>query len=449
VAEFELIQTEAGERLSITGAPPRDFVGKPEDDAMICPLSEQNAAALRRALPWTGPVPVGLKKSIGTGDRLGLATPGHISAVKGSGLFPTLAQQSIREMSRSSRTPQDVMDDVTWAVLRVDYRDGFGSDADHLKTVEEIDRTIAAGFVGFTLDPGGYVDNDAHTDGYDALQTKFAALPWDRLDTNPEALKQRYVGGSPVGELTDEVVLRAAAKYGAAVADVVHMARHLTGRMDGQPFDLEVSVDETETPTSPAEHYFIASELMRLGVTFHGLAPRFTGRFEKGVDYIGDLDEFEQSFAVHARLARELGPYKLSIHSGSDKFSIYPIIAKHCGEYVHVKTAGTSWLEALRVVAMQNPSLFREVLAFAIDRYPTDKASYHVSAQLEKIPAEIADGDLPALFDNFDARQVLHVTYGSVLDVYRDALFATLRAHGDAYAQVLKTHFDKHISPFR
>jgi hypothetical protein len=369
--------------------------------------------------------------------------------VKGTGLFPTLAQQSIREMSRSSRTPHDVMDDVTWAVLRVDYRDGFGSDADHLKSVDEIDYTIAAGFIGFTLDPGGHVDNDAHTDGYETLQTKFAALPWGQLDTTSEALRQRYMGSSPVGELTDEVVLRAAAKYGAAVADVVHMARHLAGRMDGQPFDLEVSVDETETPTSPAEHYFIASELKRLGVTFHGLAPRFTGRFEKGVDYIGDLAEFEQSFAVHARLARELGPYKLSIHSGSDKFSIYPIIAKHCGEYVHVKTAGTSWLEALRVVAMHNPSLFREILAFAIDRYPTDKASYHVSAQLEKVPAGLADGELPALFGNFDARQVLHVTYGSVLDVHRDALFATLRAHGDAYAQVLKTHFDKHISPFR
>ena len=85
----------------------------------------------------------------------------------------------------------------------------------------------------------------------------------------------------------------------------------------------------------------------------------------KGVDYIGDLDEFEAEMAKHAAIARVLGPYKLSIHSGSDKFSIYPIFARHAGSLVHLKTAGTSYLEALRAIAGVDPAFFREILALA------------------------------------------------------------------------------------
>jgi hypothetical protein len=89
-----------------------------------------------------------------------------------------------------------------------------------------------------------------------------------------------------------------------------------------------VSVDETENPTSVAEHIYIAGELGRLGVRWVSLAPRFVGEFEKGVDYIGDIELFEKEFARHAAVAKRLGPYKLSLHSGSDKFSIYPITAR-------------------------------------------------------------------------------------------------------------------------
>jgi hypothetical protein len=139
----------------------------------------------------------------------------------------------------------------------------------------------------------------------------------------------------------------------------------------------------------------------------------------------------------------------LSIHTGSDKFSIYPIIYKYTGQYVHLKTAGTSWLEALRVIAMHDVPLFREILDFAIERYPTDRASYHVSAELSKVPASPADSELPDLFEQFDARQVLHVTFGSVLDQFRPRLYAVLEAQEAAYEAVLKTHFDKHIAPFQ
>lgn len=446
---YELIKTEQGKRLKISGDLPTGFHGEQQGDSWLCPLGAQNAAALRQHLPWTAPIPVDLKKSIGCGDRLGLATPGHIRAVLGGDMFPVFAQQSIREMDRSARTAQHVMDDATWGVLQMNYQSGFGSDADHLKNTGDIDDCIAAGFNGFTLDPNEYVDNAAHTDDAVTLQAKFESLPWAELETTAGDMKQMYLGSSPGGDIDEETLLRATGKYSRAIAHVVKLARYIDTKFNGQPYDLEVSVDETETPTSPAEHYFIASELKRLGLDYQGLAPRFIGDFEKGVDYIGDLAVFEQDFAAHAKIARELGPYKLSIHTGSDKFSIYPIIYKHTGQYVHLKTAGTSWLEALRVIAMQDIPQFREILAFAIERYPIDRASYHVSGELDKVPTNPADDELLSLFDQFDARQVLHVTFGSVLDAFRERVFAVLHAHEDDYEAVLKTHFDKHIAPFQ
>ena len=189
--------------------------------------------------------------------------------------------------------------------------------------------------------------------------------------------------------------------------------------------------------------------MQRLGVRVDGLAPRFIGDFEKGVDYIGDLQGFEDDFAAHARIAREMGPYKLSIHTGSDKFRIYPIIHRHAGELVHLKTAGTSWLEALRVIAMRDAPFFREILALARERFETDRATYHISGRLERVPVNPRDDALPALFEQFDARQALHVTFGSQLDRFRDRLYAALHDREDDYQAVLETHFDRHIAPFQ
>src|SRR4029453_12238729 len=93
-----------------------------------------------------------------------------------------------------------------------------------------------------------------------------------------------------------------------------------------------------------------------------------------------DLLQFEQSFLEQPSVAKTFGPYKLSLHSGSDKFSIYPIASRVAGELVHLKTAGTSYLEALRAIGKINPSLFRQIVTYARERYPMDRASYHVSA---------------------------------------------------------------------
>ena len=434
----------------------------PVGDAEIMEVARTPAAAtaLRQALPWTAPQLVAGRPSIGLGDRTGLATPGHVRAVRGTGYVPMLAQQSIREMTRTRRTAQEVIDDVTWGVFRAGWCDGFGADADHLKTPEDIDRCAPAGFTFFTIDPGDYVDNDAATAAPETLADNFEALPWPELETTAADTRRAYAGvREDLGGETlafDEVTLhRAGAKYGRAVAHTAAMYRHLAQRLGEGKFELEVSVDETDTPTSPAEHYYVAKELARMGVRWVSLAPRFVGRFEKGVDYIGDLAELERAFVAHLAVAKRFGGYKISLHSGSDKFSVYEMAARHAGQHVHVKTAGTSYLEALRVIAEKEIRLFREMLDFARCRYEADKASYLVSANLHRVPIScvLADWHLPGLLNQFDARQVLHVTYGSVLAAddgkrFRAPMLAALRTHEEAYAEALVKHIGRHLAPF-
>lgn len=444
-AEF----TGAAQPVVVDG---RDFV------LTVAPTSTANAAALRKNLPFLVARTLGLAKSAGCGDRLGLATPGHLRAIRRSTMAPIVTQQSIRENERTGRTPQEVMDDAMWGVFQEGWRDGFGADADHLKNTADIDSCAAAGYTFFTIDPGAHVDNAADSDSIPQLEAKSAALPWDALESSP-ADTQNRLADCPINlgdfslTISREDLLRATVKYGKAIAHTVKMYRHLLAVKAGQPFELEMSVDETDSVTSLAEHVYIVHELKRLGVKWVSLAPRYVGSFEKGVDYIGDPAEFEASFARHVAVAKTYGPYKLSLHSGSDKFSVYPIVAKLAGDWVHLKTAGTSYLEALRAIALLNPALFRRIAAFAVARYPTDRATYHVSAQTDKMPdvSALADADLPALLEDFHAREILHVTFGSVLHHpdFRGPFFATLRGDEETYYAVLEKHFSRHFAPFQ
>jgi tagaturonate epimerase len=431
----------------------------------LLPRNHLAACALRQALPWTAPRLCGLKTSVGLGDRLGSATPGQLRAVQGSGCAPFLAQQSIREMTRTQRTPADVMDDATWGVFQAGWHEGFGSDADHLKTTADIDACDAVGFTMFTIDPGGHVRSDADTMDIGSLMTIFdESIDWPALEISPGDFSRQYLDkgfrlddGTKVS-FSGEALTLAAVKYAGAIAHTARMFRHLKSARTGRPFELEVSVDETATPTTEAEHYLIAAELKRLGVEWVSLAPRFIGDFEKGIDYKGDLRAFEKSFARHAAIARALGPYKLSLHSGSDKFSVYPIAARLSSGLVHLKTAGTSYLEALRVIARKNPALFRRILDFAFSRFETDRASYHISARIDTVPqsANLSDDKLETVLDSNDGRQLLHVTYGSVLTDtgpdgsyrFRQELLDTLADHEEEHYAILAGHIGKHVRPF-
>jgi len=453
--KFFLGRGSEGKVLGIVGDT-KGFSGTRREEALLCPLTAANAAALRSKLPWLRPQSLGLKTSAGCGDRLGSATPGHIRALRHvGGIAPILAQQSMRENARTGRSPQQVIDDAMWGIFQEGWREAWGADADHLKTTDDVDICVEAGYTFYTVDPREHVDNAAHTDPVEVLRSKFDALPWDDLLDTPERMRSRYVGHrfwveTFFLEFNETALLRAACKYERALLHAARMYTHLTTAMGECPFELEVSVDETDTPTSPLEHFFIATELRRLGVAWVSLAPRYIGRFEKGVDYIGDLRELEADFAQHAAIARVLGPYKLSLHSGSDKFSVYPIAARQAKELVHLKTAGTSYLEALRAIAPVDPDLFRAILALAHDRYGEDKATYHVSADPSKVPLpdDLTDGQLSGVLDLSDGRQMLHVTFGSALDKYGDRLRASLDAHEEEHYAALEKHFIKHLQPF-
>ena len=429
------------------------FQGEYRSGVCQCPLTPENANELRARLPWLNPVPLGLATSFGFGDRLGNATPGHVAAAQGTVVAPIFAQQSVRENARTGRNPQIVLDDATWGIFEMGWREPWGADADHVKDIDDLSQFITAGYSFYTIDPSDYVDDDANVDSIDILREKIGHIPWDTLGTSLAELKRIYQA-NPVQvegyslEFSEESLLRAAVKYGQAIALIKTLSDYLIRNVN--EFDLEVSVDETDTPTTVLEHYFIASELRRLEVPFVSLAPRFIGSFEKGVDYIGDVATFDEELRHHVAVMHHIGGYKLSVHTGSDKLSIYPSIAKQTRNLVHVKTAGTSYLECLRVVVRVDKPFFREILDFSRSRFETDRVSYHLSGTLDKVPPSNAlrDEELSGLFEQFDARQVLHVTFGSVVDHYGDRLMNLLTANLEIYHQYLQRHFERHLEPF-
>ena len=435
-----------------------------EDQARRCRLSPANAAVMRELLEWTRPRVLGLADSFGLGDRLGIAGPAHLRAMVGSGFEVVLAQQSIRELERTERTPDEVMDAATWAVFQEGWRSGFGADADHLKTPADVDLMAAAGFTMFTIDPGDHVVDAADEMSDAELRQAAADLPWAALEESLDGLLSRFtgqrfeIGSRLVLEPTTQEVLRGLVKYGAALAHVAAMYRHIVEVMGEQDFEIEVSVDETASVTSAFEHWLVATELKRLGVGWVGLAPRFVGDFEKGIDYRGDLDVFRTEYLKHLAIAQACGPYKISIHSGSDKFEVYRVIGELGSGGVHVKTAGTSYLEALRTVAVCDADLFRKILDFARSLYEHERRTYHVSGELERVPAAdtLDDRALAMLLDDEDARQVLHVTFGRVLTergpdgrpLFKNRIMACLESNEDVHFGNLVTHFRRHTEPF-
>jgi len=456
---FALVNDQDGKRrLYVEGPATADFqAGTVQNSGSLFPLTYENATALAEVFPWLAPTTAGPKSAFGFGDRIGLATPGHLRAVRDSDLVAVFAQQSIREMDRTGRSPEEVLATAIFGVFQEGYEDGFVADADHLMAREDVERTAGVGFTMFTCDPSEHVVADADSMSEEEVEDAFAKID------DSEAILDRYAGETFEAETGDYTwsdafsaieLKRAAVKYYEAIEFAEKLYGWVEAAVDGD-FDFEVSVDETETPTTHLEHALIASELDRRGVEVTSLAPRFVGSLEKGIDYIGDLDEFEEHLKGHVAIAETYGPYRLSLHSGSDKFSIYPFFEKYASDYQHVKTAGTSYLEAIRVVAENDPDLYREIHAFALERFDEDKATYHVNTDLSNVPDvdNLADDELPTILDGDDGRQLLHITYGSVLSAtdddgdfrFKDDLLATLREYEDDHYAFLEEHLGHHV----
>ncbi|MDY0394081.1 tagaturonate epimerase family protein [Virgibacillus halophilus] len=187
---------------------------------------------------------------------------------------------------------------------------------------------------------------------------------------------------------------------------------------------------------------------------WQALRQGFAANFKKGIDYIGDLEQFEKELCEHAQIAAYFG-YKLSIHSGSDKFSVFPIIAKYTNGVLHVKTAGTNWLEAVRVVAQANPELYRRMHAYALEHVDEALKYYHITPDFEAIkPLDCAaDSELTEYMDDDNARQLIHVTYGLLLTakdvdgrfLFKDEFFQTLDDEEDTYRAALVSHIGRHV----
>ena len=429
---------------------PLGFVGEKSGGGVFkAPLIHKNAENLRKLFPFTAPVRgLSKKQSFGLGDRLGIATPGHIDLFKNKDVFPIFAQQSIRELNLTSRSYEDVLDAVTFAVFREGYRKGFGADGDHLKTISDVEYALSLGFSMITLDCSDHIRNDITPENAPAASNEY----------KEKYLNKNFHIEEGISLIFSEGELRqCAAIYGDAIKFASDMYKRFfaSGKYEA---DFEISIDETVSVTTPIQHFFVAQELLDTGVSFATIAPRFCGEFQKGIDYKGDINQFEKEIRVHAAIARKLG-YKLSIHSGSDKFSVFRGIGRETRGQFHVKTAGTNWLEAMRVVALADPALYREIHSYALEAFGEAKKYYHVTTDLTKIPdlSTLKDEELPKLFENNDARQLIHITYGLILGrknqganetdsfAYRDRLYKLWKHHEDDYRAALVKHIGKHL----
>lgn len=409
------------------------------------PLTHENAEVLRKRFPFTAPVR-GLTRdrSFGVGDRLGIATPGHIRVFETCDVFPVFAQQSMRELNLTGRTYEEVLDAVSFAVFREGFTKGFGADGDHLKTVEDVEYALSLGFSMITLDCSDYIKSEAAE----------PALPLSQ-PYRDKYLNQTFTLGEGITlSFTEQALRQSVTVYGAAIGFAQDMYTRFFKHTRYEA-DFEISIDETATSTTPLQHFFVARELIDAGVSFATLAPRFCGSFQKGIDYRGDVAQFEADMHIHGVIARHFG-YKLSIHSGSDKFSVFPRISRETRGVFHVKTAGTSWLEAMRVVALVDPSLYREIHQYALSVFEEAAAYYHVTPDLTRLPEvdALKDEEVPGLLDDDDARQLIHITYGLILNkknpdgtyTFKDLLYRLWKNHAGLYAEKLASHIGKHLT---
>lgn len=458
--EIVTVLTEMGPQLLIIGEGVvyDEFEGViQENGEKLAPTSHQNRLVLNKYFDYTIPRAFGTEIStLGLGDRLGLAGYGQLQAVKHLHIRPVLAQQSIRELNLTERTFEDVLDAAAFAVYQAGYKKGYGADGDHLKLEKDIEYAIGVGMSMLTLDCSDYIDNEVPDYSIEELEAKYIELIDEPTRAAYEAtyLDNDFdIEGQHI-QFNRANLLYNVVQYHKAIEYMIYVFETYVKTVD-RSIDFEISIDETMTITSPESHFFVANELHEHKVVVTSLAPRFVGEFQKGIDYIGTVEEFEVDFAAHARIAKHFG-YKVSVHSGSDKFSVFPSVAKYTEGLFHVKTAGTNWLEAVRLVAMKDPDLFRKMYQFADENFAEAQKYYHITPDLSKITPidSVEDSDLPEFLNDDNARQLLHVTYGLLLTdkddegnyVFKDAFYGVLYQYFEDYSDLLTGHIGKHLA---
>ncbi|RKY92401.1 MAG: hypothetical protein DRQ01_06355, partial [Ignavibacteriae bacterium] len=215
------------------------------------------------------PSVLGLKRSFGFGDRLGLATLGHMDAISGTPYLGIFAQQSIRELNRTNRQPGDVMNAAVDAVEANSWTQPWGADADHLQTREDVFRMAEAGYTFFTIDPSDYVNNSTDLTEIEELKRTYKVFNSDNKFESTDLFEQYFgetydLNNYEQLSFNDEaVLLKAIHKYGFALKHTKNMYNWICEACQDRPFEIELSVDETDTSTTPLEHLFIGLELKR------------------------------------------------------------------------------------------------------------------------------------------------------------------------------------------
>ncbi len=327
--------------------------------------------------------------TIGIGDRFGRQGKAQLQAfvdARAAGVEVTpVWNKSNREHSLIGTRPADTRAEADAAVRSLNWTGAYFVDADHinLKTVEPfIDHSDF-----FTLDVADYIGQPPSAASLQAFQ----------------AANEKYIGSLSIAGIAEPLQIsaatleQAAGKFLFAVEEAAKIFHHISRRKPVDRLAIEVSMDEAQQAQTPAELLFILSAISAAGIPAQTIAPKFTGRFNKGVDYVGDLNqfekEFEQDLCVIRFAIKEFSlpeNLKLSVHSGSDKFSLYPIIGralrKH-GAGLHLKTAGTTWLEELIGLAEAGGSglaIAREVYHSSLRRFEEVCAPYATVIDIDK-----------------------------------------------------------------
>jgi hypothetical protein len=407
------------------------------------------------------------KYSFGIGDRFchqGRAQLSALIKAKEQGLNITpVWNKSNREHTIIGTKPEDTRKEALDAVTALKWNGSYFVDADHIGP-GNVDRFIESSDF-FTLDVADFI-----------------AQPADKADVDVFVKKYRkYVGSLTIEgikqdlHITEDRIRAIAGKFLLAVKQAGEIYRHIAEAKGPGSFITEVSMDETDQPQTPVEMLFILVAIADEGIPAQTVAPKFTGRFNKGVDYVGDVTafakEFEEDLAVVAFAIGEFGlpeNLKLSIHSASDKFSIYTPIARALKKFdagLHVKTAGTTWLEELIGLAIAAPdglSIAKEVYAKALHRFgelcgpyatviDIDTAELPTVEEVEKWDgqsfASALRHDQSCEQYNPNFRQLLHVGYKIAAEMgtrFSDAL----EKHEDIIAQnVTENIYERHVRP--
>ncbi|MBD3185131.1 hypothetical protein GF312_22820 [Candidatus Poribacteria bacterium] len=385
------------------------------------------------------------KYSMGIGDRFAKEGKAQLKALikareAGIDVVPVW-NKSYREHKATGTSPESVRIEADEAVKALGWDGSYYVDADHIG-INNVDMFIDSSDF-FTIDVADYIGQKAQDDEIRAFVDKCTKY----------AGKLEIPGLDNSFNITKDDIKDIAERFLLAVKKAGEIYRHIENTRGKDSFITEVSMDETENPQTPVEMFFILAAISFENIPVQNIAPKFTGRFNKGVDYVGDTDqfalEFESDLAVIAMAVKEFGLYenlKLSIHSGSDKFSIYGNINRLIKKYnagLHLKTAGTTWLEELIGLALaggEGLELAKNIYKKALDRYDELCAPYAavINIDPDTLPSletiekwsgeEYAnalrhDQECPEY--NLSFRQLLHIAYKVAADmgeVYINAL---------------------------